>query len=98
VPGEFAEGNTGTVFVSSGKGLTPCELVGFGLLPVGAVPLGDDGACEGAGFDGACAPRRIGVTQQHHANTCTARMTRFVLFCGFCSCRSIAPSMLGCEA
>lgn len=81
------------MFMSSGNGLAPCGLFGFGLLAAGAVLLGDDG--EDAGLDGACAPRQTCTVPQEHANANAARTFRFITFCNRFS---IAPSMLGCEA
>jgi len=83
------------VFMSSGNGLAPCGLFGFGLLAAGAVLLGDEEPCEEAGLDGACAVRQICTVAQQHMNANAGRTFRFITFCNCCS---IAPSMLGCEA
>src|SRR5208282_4989759 len=95
VPVELADGNTGTVFVSSGKGLASCEFFGFWSFGAFADPLGDDGVCCGEEFPEACAAPRFAAIAQQQANANAARKTRLIRFCDCCF---IVTSMVGCEA
>jgi hypothetical protein len=88
----LTEGNTGTVFVSSGNGLASCAFLGFWLF--GAV-VEDDGLSGDEGFAGACAASWNAAIPKPHTVASAPQKRRFNPI--FLRC-SIIPSMLGCEA